>query len=185
MSINHLLVFISKYSLQILLLWLAAYLTVKLLGSRPFLKGFLILSGIGYVFTVLYMTLLSRWPQGQIHYQLELLWEYRQAFQFEGGKLKIQNIEFAWYIRDNILLFVPLGVLLSEFLYKTRKNVFLWVLSACCLASIAVELSQLGFRVGMFELDDILNNTIGAVLGFAFFTLAKRLKESTQGRKRS
>ena len=32
--------------------------------------------------------------------------------------------------------------------------------------SLSIELCQLVFHMGLFEFDDIINNTIGAILGF-------------------
>lgn len=105
------------------------------------------------------------------------MWEYRQAFRLEAGKLKIQDMEFALYIANNLLLFVPMGVLLSECCDACRKNAFVRVLSVSCLASALLEINQLVFHIGLFELDDILNNTIGAILGFGFYGLVKKLMQ--------
>lgn len=158
-----------------LLVWLAGYFLLKLLGRETQIKGFLLLSAIVYGAALLYMTLLSRGSNGGLHYQLELLWEYRQAFRFEAGKLNIQDMEFVWYIANNILLFIPLGVLLGEFYDTYRRRPLLWVLFTGGLVSALLEISQLVFRIGLFELDDILNNTIGGVLGFGCYALAKRM----------
>lgn len=178
MSKNQFLAFSSRYSLQILLAWLAAYLLVKLWGSGTFIKRFLRLTAAGYVLVLLYVTLLSREIQTLRCYQLEPLWEYRQAFKFEAGKLKIQDMEYARYIANNILLFIPLGVLLSDFSDTCGKNTLRRVLPASCLVSASLEISQLVFRIGLFEFDDILNNSIGAVIGFCFYALAEKLKQS-------
>ena len=39
------------------------------------------------------------------------------------------------------------------------------LVAAAC--SLCVELAQLVLRVGLFELDDVLGNALGAVLGYA------------------
>lgn len=172
----------SKYSLQILLVWLAAYLFVKLRGSGTFTKRFLLLSALGYVFVLLYMTLLSRGPHQQMRYQLELLWEYRQAFKLEAGKLRVENVEFVWYIANNILLFIPLGILLSEYYAPHCGSILLRGLATGCLVSVLLEIGQLVFRIGLFELDDILNNSIGALFGSCFYALAEKRKRRFQNR---
>lgn len=177
--------FLSRYSFRFLLVWLAAYLLVKLWGSGTFTKGFLLFSVFGYAAVLLYMTLLSRGAHEGVRIQLELLWELRQAFLFEAGELRVQNSEYVWLIANNILLFVPLGVLVSECCDAYGKTTFLRVMATGCLVSAFLEISQLVFRIGLFELDDILNNTIGTILGFCFFVLAKRLTKILRCRSRA
>lgn len=182
MTANHILMFLTRNSLKLLLVWMAAYLLVKLWASGTAEKRFLQISAAGYGAVLLYMTLLSRGTHGTLHYQLEPLWEYRQAFRLEAGRLRVQNSEYVWLIGNNILLFVPLGVLLSECCDVFRKNTFFQVLAAGCLVSILLETGQLVFRMGLFELDDILNNTIGTILGFCFYLLAKKLMQGSRNR---
>lgn len=169
----------------ILLAWLAAYLLVNLLARKPTVRRFLFLSALCYGFVLLDMTLLGREPHEELRYQLELFWEYRLAFEFEAGRLTVENLEFLWYIRNNISLFVPLGVFLSEFLSAYRKNTIIMVLITGFLVSLLLETGQLVFRIGLFELDDILNNTIGAILGFCFYALTQRLRQISWLRKGS
>lgn len=184
MSANHFLAFFGKYSQQILLAWLALYLSVKLWGSETMTKRFLLLSAAGYGLVLLYMTLLSRGVHENSQYRLDFLWEYRQAFRLEAGRLQVRDSEFVWYIKNNIRLFVPMGVLLSEWHDAYGKNTFSRVLLTGCLVSVSLEISQLAFRMGLFELDDILNNTIGAILGYCFYVSAKKLMQSSRLRNR-
>lgn len=176
MSKAELSVFLLKYSPLILLAWLAASVLVNLLGSKTIARRFLLLSALCYGFVLLDMTVLGRAPNEDLHYQLKLFWEYRQAFGFQAGRLYVQNIEFLWYIRNNISLFVPLGVFLSEFHFADRKNTLFKVFLTGCLVSILLETSQLVFRIGLFELDDIFNNGIGTALGACFWVLTKKCR---------
>lgn len=72
---------------------------------------------------------------------------------------------------QNILLFVPLGFMLPwiwgkyEVLWKT-------VLSGFTL-SLLIELSQL-FNSRITDIDDLLMNTLGALIGWAMFRLLKK-----------
>ena len=43
----------------------------------------------------------------------------------------------------------------------------LWSVLVFGLFSLAVELSQYRFGLGISEIDDVLHNTLGAALGFA------------------
>lgn len=64
----------------------------------------------------------------------------------------------------NYILFIPFGFLL--YLCFGKKYV-LRVVIAGFLLSTSIELIQLIFRIGLFEFDDIIGNTIGCFIGAA------------------
>ena len=142
---------------------------------------FLIVSAGVYAILFLYVTLLSREFKSELQYQLSFLWEYRLAFDFSGGSGFIRNITWVRQIRDNILLFVPMGVLFGEMMnrrpHRAGERRKRRVCSSCWekalitgfLLSLTVELIQLTFRLGLFEFDDMFNNTIGMMLGYGFY----------------
>ena len=66
-------------------------------------------------------------------------------------------------VGGNILLFIPLGIILYEFLGK-RKMLF--YLLTGFLLSLTVETLQLSIHTGTFDVDDLIWNTTGTVLGF-------------------
>ncbi|MCD8118818.1 MAG: VanZ family protein [Lachnospiraceae bacterium] len=69
----------------------------------------------------------------------------------------------------NILLFVPLGFLLP--LGWRRFRVF-WKTSLFGLIlTVMIECFQLIFSFGLFEMDDIFNNLLGAMIGYGFYEL--------------
>lgn len=77
----------------------------------------------------------------------------------------------------NVLLFVPLGALLP-FAWPARLRGLRGAVSVAAVgagASLAIELSQLLFHLGLFEFDDVLNNTLGAVAGYATYSLLSAL----------
>lgn len=69
----------------------------------------------------------------------------------------------------NILMMVPFGLLLPAVLEYRRSHRMI-ILSAF-VYSLSIELIQLIFRVGAFETDDILNNCIGALVGYGISML--------------
>ncbi|MEG0295500.1 MAG: VanZ family protein [Clostridium sp.] len=74
------------------------------------------------------------------------------------SKTEWRNIIF------NILMFVPLGFLLP---IVSRKFRSWWITYFIGLTStIIVELIQLVSGKGIFELDDIINNTLGCIIGY-------------------
>ena len=61
----------------------------------------------------------------------------------------------------NILVFIPLGFFISN---KNSKNVFK-ALIICLGVILSIELIQLFFKIGFFDVDDIILNFIGSLLG--------------------
>lgn len=61
----------------------------------------------------------------------------------------------------NILVFIPLGFFISN---KNPKNVFK-ALIICLGVILSIELIQLFFKIGFFDIDDIILNFIGSLLG--------------------
>lgn len=77
------------------------------------------------------------------------------------------NIDYMGY-GLNIVLFVPLGVLLP--LIWQDFNRISYVFISGLLLSLMVELSQL-LNIRSTDIDDLILNTLGAILGFAMFRL--------------
>lgn len=63
----------------------------------------------------------------------------------------------------NIVLFIPIGIFLPMLNTKYRRVSALTAASIILIA--VVELIQLLSRVGSFDIDDIILNTLGALLG--------------------
>ena len=92
--------------------------------------------------------------------------------------LKADNVALLKRLRSlegaglNILLFVPFGYLLP-LLWKRADRWWKVVLCGFVL-SLLIELTQLVSHLGMFDLDDLMNNSLGAFLGWLCFCTALR-----------
>ena len=69
----------------------------------------------------------------------------------------------------NVVAFVPFGFFLAEFLtslkrFNSGRRIGLVFVASLGL-SLFIECIQLAFRVGLFELTDLLLNTAGAIIG--------------------
>ena len=61
----------------------------------------------------------------------------------------------------NILPFLPLGFFISnKFSKKVIKPIII-----CLVAILVIECVQLIFKIGFFDVDDILLNFVGCILG--------------------
>lgn len=87
-------------------------------------------------------------------------WRYRTKL----GRLAFLNLG------GNILGFCPFGFMLPILDCRCR-SVVRTVSMGCCL-SLAVECVQLVLRLGSFDVDDILLNTLGTLLGVLTFLLS-------------
>ena len=84
-------------------------------------------------------------------------------------------------ILGNVIGFIPYGFILPVICRKWR-NGFLIVLSGFCL-SLCVESIQLVTKVGCFDVDDMILNTLGAALGYAGFAACDYLRRKHYGKK--
>lgn len=79
-------------------------------------------------------------------------------------------------VLGNVGLFVPGGILLP-IVYSRRLNRFWKVTAAGLLLSLCIELLQLPFRVRATDVDDLLLNTLGVMLGYGIYALVRALKK--------
>jgi glycopeptide antibiotics resistance protein len=110
-----------------------------------------------YVVTVCTLTLLNRGANYGGSSNLSLFSSYREAwynFSLRGWQ----------YIYFNILMFVPLGFLLP--LIHKRFVTIGWTLLAALVFTAFIEIMQYLTSFGIFELDDLFNNVLGALIGF-------------------
>ena len=74
-------------------------------------------------------------------------------------------------LAGNVVMFIPLGLLLPLVFLKLRK---LWKTLLCtALIITAVEILQLLTLVGSCDVDDLILNLFGALLGYGFYKMTK------------
>lgn len=104
-----------------------------------------------YTIFILYMTLWNR--DGETRAELELFWSYKQFLSSPSLRLEILN---------NIWLFIPLGAVLMR--------LFGWKgIVGCLVFSCAIEVVQYFTGFGLAELDDIISNGLGSLIGSIIF----------------
>ena len=129
-------------------LWLIVVaLVVWLIDGRRFTPRPLLAA---YILFILMETVIGR-KAGALRMELVPFWSY-------------SHLELRMEIILNYLFFIPLGLLLY---LCFGKKYGLRVVIAGFLLSTSIELIQLIFRIGLFEFDDIIGNTIGCFIGAA------------------
>ena len=75
----------------------------------------------------------------------------------------------------NIMMFVPTGIVLPV-LYKRLDN-FFKVAGTGLLISLAIEILQLPFADRTSDVDDLILNTLGVVIGYVLFVIVRYAKK--------
>jgi glycopeptide antibiotics resistance protein len=74
-------------------------------------------------------------------------------------------------ILGNILLLVPVGFL---FPFVYRKMTWNKCLVAAISAGLIIELMQAGLRIGIFDVDDVILNGLGVIIGYWIFAMVTK-----------
>lgn len=121
---------------------------------------------VTYCLFLLWLTIFSRKSRAvERVFKWQLLWSYRAWIAREpyGKTESIQNI-------NNILAFIPFGLLFPQ------KQLRLLIIAALVFSS-TIEIVQFAANLGWCEIDDVICNTLGAVLGWLLWIGIKRVKE--------
>ena len=109
-----------------------------------------------YIFLLFCSTVIFR-PTGDTRqYDFHPFWSYN-AIQEGREDLLAENIM-------NVVVFIPVGLILG-LLLKDKKA---WLISLIigCGISVTIEALQFFLMRGFSEVDDVMHNTLGCVIGF-------------------
>jgi len=117
---------------------------------------------VAYMYTLLQQTYFSRPPDSRNTVSLIL------------GETWQGSVQSKAYVIENILMMIPFGILLPIVL-RPAENIF------CCIPlgfffSVSLEYAQFLSKRGHMQVDDIVMNVIGAVIGYLFFVSVKLLR---------
>ena len=124
-----------------------------------------------YIGFIIYFLIFSDWygrtttGMEDYHYNLVLFKEIKRFWEYRS-----QVGLFAMFTNlfGNVLIFVPFGFFLPM---ASRYRSFFATLLWSFLLSLGVESFQLVSKVGCFDVDDLLLNTIGGIVGHLIFIL--------------
>lgn len=136
---------------------------------RPGQGAALVLLSI-YGMLVLSATVLGRQEAAHYRYGMEPFWSYKAI---RAGRRTLLD-----EVLLNVLMFLPVGALLPA---GFRRLGWKGTVGISLGFSTAIELIQLFARRGFFELDDMIHNTLGALMGCGLFFLIRALTKA--GRK--
>lgn len=112
-----------------------------------------------YIIVVLYLTLFSREAGSRDTVNLTVF-----------GTISATPRAYS-YVIENILLFVPWGILLPLLFQRCRHPILCTMTGLA--ASLFIEITQLLTHRGFFQLDDLIMNTLGTFTGwFLYFVIS-------------
>lgn len=124
---------------------------------------------IEYIFLIFCSTVFFRTTSELRKYDFQPFWSYK-AIQDGREDLLAENIM-------NVIVFIPIGMILG-LLFRVKgswspngswlmvKGSWLLVAIIGCGISVTIEALQFFFLRGFSELDDVMHNTVGCILGY-------------------
>ena len=144
---------------------LVVVLFVAFKGIRTGFRWSSVLLLIEYIFLLFYSTVIFR-PTGEARQ-----YDYHPFWSYNRPELLVANIM-------NVIVFIPIGMILGSLLRV--KGSWLVALLIGCSISITIEALLFWFMKGFSEVDDVMHNTLGCILGYI---LVQGSRLMTQGLK--
>lgn len=103
--------------------------------------------------------------------EIKRFWIYREQLGIRAVMVNLVG---------NVLAFVPFGFILPIIGKRLRS---MWKVTALgFLMSLSVEFLQLMLKVGCCDVDDVLLNTLGALLGYILFVVCNAFRRWKYGK---
>ena len=148
--------------------------------------GFIFYFGVVIALTILPLDFMSSGRMPEVNMvPFKTISEYLTVFKYREGSVSLQL--FILNVFGNIILFIPLGFGLAYFLRK--KNIshrFVVSISIIILFSLLIELLQfVEVLTGVVymrsvDIDDVILNTIGGIIGYVICNCIIKKKETSK-----
>ena len=139
------------------------FYNIKSQKRKPILRSLILI----YLVFVLLLTIITRTQKEYISAEWIPFWSWYEVI-FHHSKYYLEEIIL------NILMLMPLGIMLR--LLNNRFQIKHALYLGLGL-SMSIEVTQLIFRLGLFEWDDMIHNTLGCVLGTLIAENIKQMKK--------
>ena len=125
-----------------------------------------------YIVVLMYFTVVGRYSHEEYEYKINFFTSYRWFFQYNGEQVLRQLL-------INLIMLMPVGFLLPVVINAKHKHLITMALSL--LLTVFIETMQLITKCGSFEIDDIINNFVGAVLGMLIYMMLNNIIQKRKG----
>lgn len=135
-----------------------------------------------YIIFLLYFLIFSEWygrsgEMSEYRYNLIL---FQEIQRFWNHREQLGWIAYANLV-GNVVIFIPYGFFMPM---ASRYRSFFQTLFYSFGFSLLVELFQLVTKVGSFDVDDLLLNTIGGILGYLLFVICNHIRRGQDAVKK-
>lgn len=143
-------------------------------------KGILTVFLIGYLIILVYFLFFSEGlgrnlEHREYHYNFI---PFKEIVRFVKYRRILGFKAFFINVFGNIIAFMPLGFLIPE-MRNQKTSVFFAVL-ACFSVSLLVEVTQLVTKHGCCDVDDLILNTLGGLLGYIAYLILHRIMKKKE-----
>ena len=117
---------------------------------------------IAYLLLLAYLTLVSKYYGRELEHRSINILPLRTIIEFLTSGYNVKTI--TTNLVGNIAAFIPMGFLLPivfSMLNRLRKVIYV-----SFIAALVIEIMQYILRVGASDVDDVILNVLGAVLGY-------------------
>ncbi len=129
---------------------------------------------IVYILILIYLLFLEREFDPDAGLNLKPFYSFRMFYPL----LKSEYMPYRYLAFENlfgnVLLFIPMGFFLPTLFRKQRK--FFYMLLTVIAISTLVEIVQYLTKLGTTDIDDVILNVVGAIIGYIFFLIVKGRK---------
>lgn len=140
------------------------------------------------VFLIIYLLLLAYvcfWSEAYGRTEVQKIYHYnlipfREIMRFYTYRELVGIEAFVLNLFGNVLVFAPFGFMVPIINWRYRNIKKAAGLTFCL--SMTIECIQLITRVGSFDVDDLILNTLGGILGYVFFHVANRIRRRWFGK---
>ena len=134
-----------------------------------------------YILFLLYFLIFSDWYGRDVvmedyHYNLRLFREIKRFWSFREqlGVWSLVNLV------GNVVIFIPFGFFEP---IASRQRSFFGTVFDGLLVSMLVEMFQLISKVGRFDVDDLLLNTFGVLIGYLIFIACNAVRRAYDAKR--
>ncbi len=125
-----------------------------------------------YIVIIVYFLIFSdRIPNGERRVNLIPFTEIKRFITYRGAA--ISNTSFMFNIVGNVVAFMPFGMLI-RWARNKRTNAWIALLYSCSF-TLLIETIQYITKLGVFDVDDIIMNTVGGMLGYLIYYITARI----------
>ena len=147
-------------------LCIGAVVSFVRLGARKGCRVTLRLLLTEYVVMIFCTTVFFRSVMAVRQYDFHPFWSYGAIQSGESPQLLVENIM-------NVVVFVPVGIILGSLL-RVKGSWFIALLFGLGI-SVSIETLQFFLKRGFAEVDDVMHNTVGCVIGFMLVVIIKQI----------